>query len=63
MPSAYWDEWGGWFPRGREYCESLSDWRRRDGHLGSTVVEMILGLEGPIARRGDGIGRPLGWLF
>ena len=63
MSDSFWDEWEGWVPRGREYCRSLAEWRRRDGHVGSTVVELILGLERPVARRGDAVGRPRGWSF
>ena len=63
MPENYWDEWEHWFPRGREYCDSFSKWRRRDGHVGCTVVEMILGLEPPNSRRNDAIGRPPGLTF
>ena len=61
MSDAFWDAWEGWVPGGREYCRSLAEWRRRDGHIGSTVVEIILGLERPAARRGDAVGRPRGW--
>lgn len=68
LPDRYWDEWEQWFPRGRAYCHSLSDWRRRDGHVGSTVVEMICGLEGDQGekerrRRVDPVGKPPGWIF
>nr|XP_018999086.1 uncharacterized protein I203_08401 [Kwoniella mangroviensis CBS 8507]OCF62547.1 hypothetical protein I203_08401 [Kwoniella mangroviensis CBS 8507] len=62
MPDTFWDQWGGWFPPGRAYCASLSAWRRRDGHTGSTVVEMILGLKGEKLKRREGwVGKPPGW--
>ncbi|WWC59801.1 uncharacterized protein I303_102363 [Kwoniella dejecticola CBS 10117] len=62
MPDTFWDQWGGWFPLGREYCASISAWRRRDGHVGSGVVEMILGLKGEsVRRREDWVGKPPGW--
>lgn len=63
LPGEYWDEWGGWFPQGREYCHSLGRWRRRDGHVGSTLLEMILGFEKRGSRREDAVGRPPGWTF
>nr|XP_019046783.1 hypothetical protein I302_03386 [Kwoniella bestiolae CBS 10118]OCF25713.1 hypothetical protein I302_03386 [Kwoniella bestiolae CBS 10118] len=62
MPDSFWDQWGHWFPPGRAYCASLSAWRRRDGHTGSTVIEMILGLKGEKdKRRIDWVGKPPGW--
>ncbi|WWC86585.1 uncharacterized protein L201_001462 [Kwoniella dendrophila CBS 6074] len=62
MPDQYWDKWERWFPLGREYCHSLSGWRTRDGHQGSGVIEMLLGLKGERRRRRqDWIGKPPGW--
>jgi hypothetical protein len=63
MGNDYWDVWNSWIPRGREYCHSLSKWRRRDGHTGATVVEMILGMEGAHSRRTDPVGKPPNWTF
>lgn len=63
MSVGYWDVWEGWIPRGKAYCHSLSKWRRRDGHTGSSVLEMILGLEGEHARRSDPVGKPPNWTF
>lgn len=63
MPGEYWEEWEEWIPRGRAYCHSLSKWRRRDGHMGSSFLEMILGTEKEHARRTDPVGRPPNWTF
>ncbi|ORY30205.1 hypothetical protein BCR39DRAFT_529973 [Naematelia encephala] len=63
MPGQFWDTWEAWFDKGRKFCDSLSAWRRRDGHTGSTVAEMILGLETEGARRTGKVGRPVGWSF
>jgi hypothetical protein len=63
MPAEYWDRWETWIPRGKAYCHSLSKWRRRDGHRGSSVMEMILGLETKHARRTDPVGKPPNWTF
>jgi len=62
MPDQFWEEWGDWFPPGQKYCASLKEWRRRDGHGGSTVWEMIMGMEGEKGRRReDPVGWPEGW--
>ncbi|KAL7423566.1 hypothetical protein Q5752_001146 [Cryptotrichosporon argae] len=61
LPTAYWDKWGACFPGGREYCHSIAAHRRRDGHAGSTVVEMLMGREAPGARREGPVGKPKGW--
>lgn len=63
LGDAYWDSWQGLVPRGRAYCRSLHAWRRRDGHVGSTVAEMILGVEPPNGRRKDPVGKPPNWSF
>ncbi|OCF38264.1 hypothetical protein I317_07978 [Kwoniella heveanensis CBS 569] len=69
MPGTYWDKWEVYFPPGRAYCHSIAEWRRRDGHTGSSVVEMILGTEnaylevGIEKRRKDRVGKPPGWKF
>ncbi|WVF69477.1 hypothetical protein IAT40_004254 [Kwoniella sp. CBS 6097] len=70
MPETFWDKWERYFPLGREYCASIADWRRRDGHTGSSVVEMIIGTEnaslamgGVEKRRKDRVGKPPGWKF
>jgi hypothetical protein len=60
MPDEYWDVWSCWFPRGREYCCSLRSWRRRHGHRGSQIVEMLMGAEGEGARMKE-VGKPPGW--
>lgn len=61
MPDPFWDTWEQWFPGGREYCGSLKSWRRREGHVGSTVEEMILGIEGENGRMKEEVGKPPGW--
>ena len=63
MSEEFWEQWEGWIKGGRQYCGSLNAWRRRDGHSGSTVVEMILGMEGDMSRRSDAVGKPPGWSF
>ena len=63
MPDGYWDTWAKWFTRGREYCHSLCEWRRRDGHGGSSVMGMLLGLEKENGRRVDPVGKPPDWSF
>ncbi|WVQ98361.1 hypothetical protein IAU59_005484 [Kwoniella sp. CBS 9459] len=69
MPETFWDRWENYFPLGREYCSSIASWRRRDGHAGSSVVEMILGTESGHTvvrgekRRKDRVGKPPGWKF
>ena len=63
LPPRYWDKWEKWVPRGRAYCHSLCGWRRRDGHGGSGVAEMVLGLEAGGSRRRDPVGKPPNWTF
>lgn len=63
MPTEYWDVWESWIPRGKAYCHSLSKWRRRDGHRGASVLEMILGMEKDHSRRTDPVGKPPNWTF
>ncbi len=63
LPHSFWDRWEDWFPQGREYCKSLRDWRMRDGHTGSGVVEMLLGIESEGSRRQGPVGKPQGWKF
>lgn len=46
MSSTFWDVWAGWFKAGRSYCVSLASWRRRYGHKGATMLEILLGKEG-----------------
>lgn len=63
MPDDFWDDWEDYFAKGRSYCASLSKWRRKDGHSGSTVMEMILGVEGEMSRREEPLGKPPNWTF
>lgn len=61
MSGLFWDVWGGWFKAGRAYCTSMSGWRRREGHTGANVIEILLGLEGSHSRMEGMIGKPEGW--
>lgn len=40
----------------------MSGWRRRHGHTGSNIVEILLGLEGEHSRMTELIGRPPEWV-
>ena len=61
LPAPFWDKYDQLVPGGRQYCGSLETWRRRDGHTGSSILELILGLESPLSRRDDPVGKPPGW--
>lgn len=61
MSDMFWDVWGGWFKAGRKQCSSLSAWRRRHGHTGSNVIEILLGQESEGSRMSCLIGQPEGW--
>jgi hypothetical protein len=58
MSSTFWDVWGGWFKAGRAFCSSMSRWRRRFGHQGANVIEILLGLEGEHSRMKVLVERP-----
>lgn len=58
----FWDVWSGWFRTGKAVCHSLAHWRRRYGNKGSSLIEIIMGLEEENARmKNELIGKPEGW--
>lgn len=61
MSETFWDVWGGWFKAGRGYCGSMKGQRRRYGHHGANIIEILLGLEGKHSRMHELIGKPEGW--
>jgi hypothetical protein len=63
MPSEFWTAWATAIPGGKIYCASLTEWRRRDGHRGVSVQDLLMGYEEPRSRRTDSVGYPPGWRF
>lgn len=63
MPREFWMAWQDAMPGGAVYCGSLAEWRRRDGHVGASVQDVLMGCEPSRSRRTDQVGYPPGWRF
>lgn len=62
LSESFWTRWQPVLPAGRKFCNHLRTWRRKDGHLGVTPFQIIMGTELVGARSKHGVDRPPpGW--